>query len=326
MTSINLRAKLLGLMCGIAWAVPSLAATEFTAEQKAVLSAATLTSIREAPELPFVETDFAIAPPGPGRELGTISSLAFDKDGLLYLLQRGDRADPIIVVDRAGKILRSWGKGLFRIPHSIRIDNEGNVWTTDAQSSMIYKFSAQGEKLLEISVGGQPVGSSNFVGTTDIAFGPDGRLFVSDGYGNARILEYAADGRRVREWGVPGNGPGQFNLPHAIVCDANGVLYVADRENGRIQRFDLDGKYLGEWAIGKTYSLKLAGNVLWAGMHAVDQPTGSPGWLAKLDLRTGKILGTVVVPEKFGMHAVEADSQGQPLTIARSRVLWFRAR
>jgi DNA-binding beta-propeller fold protein YncE len=326
MKQLSLHAKLALLACFSACAVPVLAATELTFEQKATASSATLTSIREAPALQLVETDFAITPPRPGWELGTVSSLAFDKDGLLYLLQRGEKADPVLVVDKDGKVIRSWGKGMFRIPHYIRIDTEGNVWTTDAQSSVIYKFSPQGEKLLEISVGEKPAGKNGFVGTTDIAFGPGGRLFVSDGYANARIIEYAADGRRVREWGTAGTGPGELNLPHAIVCDGNGILYVADRENGRIQRLDLEGKYLGQWAIGKTYSLKLSGGVLWAGFHAVDQPTGSPGWLAKIDPRTGAILGTVAVPEKFGMHAVEVDANGQPVTVAKNRILWFRNR
>lgn len=324
MTSPTWRSRLVLLACLAGCNLPAPAATQLTVEQKATESAMTLEAVLAAPALPLVETDFAITPPSPEWELGTVSSLAFDQNGLLYLLQRGAKADPIVVVDPAGKVVRSWGKGMFRIPHYIRIDPEGNVWTTDAQSSVIYKFSAHGEKLMEITVGEQPEGKNGFVGTTDIAFGPGGRLFVSDGYGNARVLEYSADGRRIRQWGTAGTGVGQFNLPHAIVCDANGILYVADRENGRLERFDLDGHYLGEWPIGKTYSLKLAGGVLWAGMHAVDQPTGSPGWLAKIDPATGKILGTVRVPEKFGMHAVEADSQGQPLTVAGSHVLWFR--
>src|SRR5262249_27118564 len=158
---------------------------------------------------------------------------------------------------RDGRVLRSWGKGLYKIPHSIRVDPQGNIWTTDAASSLVLKFTPQGKKLLEIAVGGQPAHpASPFCGTTDIAFGPDGRMFVSDGSATASILEYTADGRRVREWGTPGTGPGQFHLPHGIAVDENGIVYVADRENGRIQRFDLEGHYLGEWSnLGKTFSL-----------------------------------------------------------------------
>jgi sugar lactone lactonase YvrE len=149
---------------------------------------------------------------------------------------------------------------LYKIPHSIRIDPVGNVWTTDAESSTILKFTPEGQKLLQIDVGEQPpVRRSHFVGTTDIAFGPRERLFIADGYGNARVLEYAPDGKRVRQWGTPGSGPGQFRLPHGITLDHDNIIYVADRENGRVQKFDLDGKFLGEWPLGRTYSVRASG-------------------------------------------------------------------
>lgn len=297
-----------------------------TADQIARQGSATLQSIRDAPALPLVATNLVVKPPADGWVLGTVSSLSFDKEGRLYLLQRGDKADPIVVVDPGGNVVRSWGKGLFELPHYIRIDPEGNVWAIDAHSSVVYKFTPDGRQLLKIAVGGQAAGPTYFVGATDIAFCPGGRLFISDGYANARVVEYTPAGERVREWGVPGTGPGQFNLPHAIVCDSNNVLYVADRENGRIQRFDADGRLLSDWPIGKTYSMKLAAGALWAGVHGVDQPTGSPGWLVKLDLNTGSILGAVAVPEPFSMHAIEVDREGQPLTTANSGVLWFRSR
>jgi streptogramin lyase len=314
------------LVVGCCAAAAASAASVLTPEQIVQAGAATVQAIREAPALPLVQTNFMIKPPTAGWELGAVSSLAFGQDGLLYLLQRGAKADPIVVVDAGGNVVRSWGKGLFELPHYIRVDSDGNVWTTDAHSSVVYKFTPEGVQLLKIEVGGQVAGPSPFVGITDIAFCPDGRLFVSDGYANARVVEYTAAGHRVREWGVPGIGPGEFNLPHAIVCDASNVLYVADRENGRIQRFDPDGRFLSEWSVGKTYSLKLAGGALWAGVHGVDQPTGSPGWLVKLDRRTGKILSVVAVAEPFSMHAVEVDRDGQPLTTAKSGVLWFRPR
>ena len=130
----------------------------------------------------------------------------------------------------------------------------------------------------------------------------------------------------MREWGNPGTGPGEFRLPHAIVIDSSGIVYVADRENGRIQRFTLDGAYLGEWKIGKTYSLKLDGNAIWAGMHPVDEPTSSPGWLVKLDRQSGVVLGYVSVPEKSGLHSVEVTHTGEPMTVVANHVMWFRAR
>ena len=161
---------------------------------------------------------------------------------------------------------------MYTMPHAIRIDPQGNVWTTDAASSMVYKFSPEGKKLMEIEIGGQPTPCQSssitkaptFCSTTDIAFAPNGHLFISDGYANARILEYTPDGKKVREWGSRGTGPGQFYIPHSIQIDENNIIYVADRENGRIQRFDLRGKYLGEWAqYGKTFGLKLEKDALW---------------------------------------------------------------
>ncbi|MEI9972567.1 MAG: peptidyl-alpha-hydroxyglycine alpha-amidating lyase family protein [Ignavibacteriota bacterium] len=245
--------------------------------------------IEATPTLPFDGVHFVAQAPGAGWDSGMVSWLAIDRQGLIYELQRGDKADPVLVLDRNGKVLRSWGKGNYTIPHSIRIDPDGNIWTVDAGASVVFKYSPAGEKLMTITVGEAPQTRSQFNGTTDIAFGPGGRLFISDGYGNARILEYTAEGRRVKQWGHAGTGPGEFHLPHAIQIGKDGTIYVADRENGRIQKFDLDGNYLGEIAqLGRTYSLKLVGDVLWAGMQPLGEPTGAPGWVVKSTRRAGR--------------------------------------
>jgi hypothetical protein len=289
--------------------------------------------IEASPKLPLEQTDLVIKLPK-GEELGMVSWLARDaKTGVTWLIQRGDRADPVIAVDKEGRVLHSFGKGLYKIPHAIRLDPEGNVWTVDADSSTVIKFSPKGEKLLEIDVGGQPEPAISafrgaFRGATDIAFAPKGRIFISDGYANARILEYTADGRKVREWGSAGTGPGQFHLPHSIVADESNMLYVADRENGRIEKFDLDGKFLGEIPnLGRTYSLKLGANgTLWAGMQPLNEPPGSPGWIVMLDRKTGKILGYTAVSERAGLHSVEDAGEGQPMTDIGNRVVWFKRR
>jgi len=302
------------------------APAELSPEAKTKAGAETRRMIQAAPKLPLSETELAVSGAGAGFELGMVSWVALDGKGTIYLLQRGDKADPVIAADLHGRVLRSWGKGLFKLPHAIRIDPAGNIWTVDANSSMVYKFTPAGQKLLEISVGGQPPETrSPFVGATDVAFGPHGRIFISDGYRNARILEYTAEGRKVREWGKPGIGPGEFRLPHSIVVGPNRIIYVADRENGRVERFTLDGRFIGEWRIGKTYSLKLAGDVLWAGMHPVDEPTASPGWLVKLDPKNGAVLGSVEVPDKSGLHSVDVAPTGEPITVVANHVMWFRA-
>src|SRR5580700_3225827 len=170
-------------------------------------------AISGAPRLPVEQVPVTVRMPNT-QSLGTVSSVAGDAKGAIYILQRGDKADPVIVVDHEGRILRSWGKGMYTVPHSIRIDPAGNIWTVDAGSSVVLKFSPEGRKLQEIDVGevapAEKCAFPTLCGTTDISFGPNGRLFISDGYGNARILEYSADGKRVKVWGSAGTGPGQF--------------------------------------------------------------------------------------------------------------------
>jgi streptogramin lyase len=275
-------------------------------------AAALRATITAATRLPLDATRIAPVPPRAGWEIGMVSWVAADRSGLVYLLQRGERADPIVVIDRRGRVVRSWGAGLYVMPHAIRIDPQGHVWTTDAASSKVIEFAADGTKLLEIAVGGQPSPCrNNFCGTTDVAFAPNGHLFISDGYANARVLEYTRDGTKVREWGTPGTGPGQFRLPHSIQIDDDGLVYVADRENGRVQRFTQDGTYVSEWnTFGKTFSLKSDRGAMWLATQQRNEPNLSPGWLMKVDRNTGAVLGYV---EVTGVHGMEAMADGELL-------------
>jgi len=199
------------------------------------------------------------------------------------------------------------------------------LWTVDAASSTVIKYSPLGKKLKTIIVGEQPNNGSPFSGTTDIAFGPNGRIFIADGYGNARVLEYTAEGRSVKQWGKHGNGAGEFNLPHAIQIDRQDIIYVADRENGRIEKFDLNRDFLGEFVhLGRTYSLKLTDGALWATTGPFDQPPGAPGWVVKLDPRSGEILGHLDVPEGRSGHSIELMPSGEPLVTVGNELLWFK--
>jgi DNA-binding beta-propeller fold protein YncE len=268
-------------------------------------NAALVAMLKDIPALPMARVPVTVqAPLQDGWALGMVSWIAADRNGLVYLLQRGDKADPVIVLDQSGKVVRSWGKGMFTTPHAIRIDPQGNVWTTDAASSMVYKFSPEGKTLLQIDVGGQPTPCGNFCSTTDVAFAPDGNLLIADGYRNARILEYTTDGKKLREWGSAGSGPGQFRLPHSIQVDAAGIVYVADRENGRIQRFDRTGKFLGEWSqYGKTFGLTLAGDAIW--LSTIPRgPNSAPGWLIKVDRASGTLRGYVASAGNHGMDVM----------------------
>jgi DNA-binding beta-propeller fold protein YncE len=262
--------------------------------------------------LGYRHTRLAVIPPREGWQLGLVSWIAAGRDGETYLLHRGQDADPIVAINDSGRVLRSWGKGLFVMPHGIRVDPDGNVWTTDAASSMVRKFRPDGTLLMTIEVGGQPSPCrNNFCSTTDIGFGPNGRLFVADGYANGRVVEYTHEGRKVREWGSLGTGPGQMRVVHSIVVAPEGVIYVADRENGRIQRFDLDGNLIGTWTgFGKTFSLALDGDAIWLTTQPRNDPNFSPGWLAKVDRATGTLIGYV---DSAGGHGLAVTPSGDLL-------------
>jgi hypothetical protein len=291
------------------------------------IPASTLKARVEAtPTLPYQASHLVAQPPRAGWESGAVSWVALGPNGLIYELQRGEHADPILVLDRTGRVLRSWGAGDFKLPHSLRLDPAGNVWAVDASSSQLIQYSPEGKKLLTISVGEQPDTGSPFNGTTDVAFAKNGHLFITDGYGNARVLEYSADGKRLNQWGKAGNGPGEFNLPHALQIAEDGTIYVADRENGRIESFDQRGHYLGEISgLGRIYSLKLAGNVLWASIASPDQPVGTPGWLVKLDRHSGAMLGHLNLLEARTGHTVDVSRTGEPVATLGNELLWFRA-
>jgi sugar lactone lactonase YvrE len=295
-------------------------ATAQTEEQAIALR----TLISKSPRSTLQSTPLAIQPPSLDWTTDYVSSAAVGRDGTVYVLHRNLKVDPVVAIDSKGRIVRSWGRGLYTNPHSVRIDPEGNVWTVDSGSSVVLKFSPEGKQLLRFEIGELPQSSRGTRGAADIAFA-SGRVFIADGYGNARVLEYDSQGRRVRQWGTAGTGPGQFNLPHSIAA-RDGILYVADRQNGRIQRFNLDGEYLGEWNhLGKTFSISTApdGN-LWIGTHPRNVVNEAPGWVVNVERSTGKVLGYVDSP---GLHSVDAttgDVLSDPGRGNANRVVWFR--
>ena len=276
-----------------------------------------LERVRNAPRMALDLSEIVVNPPSEDWEMARVSSVAAGPDGLIYVLHRpSPDADAVVVLDRSGNVKGSWGKGLYSIPHSIRVDPSGNVWTVDAGNSHIYKFSPDGEQLLHINVGQMPDKEGQFRGAADIAFTSDGHLYVADGYGNSRVLEYDAMGERMREGGQLGRdeakgGPGEFRIVHGIAIDNEDIIYVADRENGRIQRFQRDGTYLGTWdGLGKVYALFFDGSVLWAGVQRLDQPNGSQGWLLRLNTDDGKVIDLIAIPET---HSISVTKQGEPL-------------
>ncbi len=301
------------------------ATAQTTAQTSTSSDAALQRHIDDSPTLPFQEEHFHFHASSPGWETHFASGVAADGKGIIYVIQRGDKADPILAFDMHGNLLRSWGRGDFTLPHSLRVDPAGNIWAVDAGASLVIEYSPAGKKLLTIDVGQAPDNVGAFRGATDVAFASNGHVFIADGYGNARILEYAADGRRIREWGHFGSGPGEFHLPHAIEVSTRGIVYAADRENGRIEVFDVQGKFLREFdELGRCYSLKLANDKLWASMGPMGKDPGAPGWLVQLDPQSGRIVGHIDIPEARVGHQIDILSSGEPVVTAGDELLLFR--
>jgi DNA-binding beta-propeller fold protein YncE len=188
-----------------------------------------------------------------------VAAVATDAQDRVYVFNRGEH--PVMVFNRDGTFLTSWREGLFARPHGIFIGADDTVYCTDDRGHSVRKFTPEGKLLLSLGVFGTPsnTGATSmdyrtilragppFHYPTNLAVSTEGELYVSDGYGNARVHKFSPDGRLLFSWGEPGNGPGQFHLPHGIAVDRQGIVYVADRENSRIQLFTSDGAYLSEW-------------------------------------------------------------------------------
>jgi streptogramin lyase len=208
---------------------------------------------------------------------GELAAVATTKQGTILVLHRG--AHPLLEFDPSGNFLRSWGDGMIgegkvtavppedRAPgtsaysavygpagchscgaHSVRVDPEGNVWVVDATSHVVYKMSGPGKVLMQLGEKGvSGTDTAHFNLPTDVAFAPNGDIYVTDGYDSARVVKYSATGEYLLQWGKRGAGPGEFQLPHNVVVDRQGRVYVTDRENQRIEVFDDHGKFLEEW-------------------------------------------------------------------------------
>ena len=178
---------------------------------------------------------------------GQMPGIAVDTQDQVYIFTRSQPAVQVYQAD--GMFLHAWNIEDFSGAHYIRIGPEGNVWTANIKNHVVRKYSPKGKLLLTLGeVGRAGADQRHFDKPTDMAVLPTGDIFVSDGYGNRRIIHFDATGKYVKQWGEAGSKPGQFALPHSIVADSHGRLYVADRENARIQVFDTKGKLLAVWA------------------------------------------------------------------------------
>jgi DNA-binding beta-propeller fold protein YncE len=225
---------------------------------------------KEVAEWPAEVPSAAGTPAGPWNFI-QVSGVAVDGQGHVLVLHRG--AHPILEFESNGKFLRSWGDGMFsegkvvaiaprdRVPghalysavygpagcdscgaHSIRVDPENNIWVVDAPGQVVYKMDSQGKIILQLGRKGVA-----FNLPTDVAFAPNGDFYITDGYAGARVVKFSRDGKYLLEWGKRGTGPGEFELPHNVVVDSGGTVYVSDRETRRIEVFDSSGHFLRQW-------------------------------------------------------------------------------
>jgi sugar lactone lactonase YvrE len=194
-----------------------------------------------------------------GWSHGDVAGVASDSRDRVYVFNRSEH--PVIVYDRDGRFLGSWGEGVFTRPHGITITGD-DVYCVDDTDHTVRKFTTDGKLLQTLGRPNEPSDSGYVAGTdlqtiargagpfnrpTRLSVAPDGSLYVSDGYGNARVHRFSPSGELIDSWGQPGPAPGQFNLPHSVWVHTDGRVFVCDRENDRVQIFSPTGEYLDAW-------------------------------------------------------------------------------
>jgi DNA-binding beta-propeller fold protein YncE len=245
----------------------------------------------------------------PGFSWPEVAGVATDSQNRVFVFNRGEH--PVIIFDRDGNFVRSWGEGQFVRPHGLTIGPDDAVYCSDDLGHVVRKFTPDGRLLLTLGTG-QPsdTGATSmdfrtirraappFHYPTNLALSAAGEMYVSDGYGNARVHKFAPDGRLLLSWGEPGSGPGQFHLPHGIAVAIDETVYVADRENSRVQIFNRHGKFLGEWTdVARPCQVRVASN--------------GDIYVAELGFRAGMWPGTSAPPGATGGRVSVFETNGR---------------
>lgn len=244
--------------------------------------------------------------------LGETSGVSVDAKDNVWVFNRGKH--PVIQFDKTGKFLRAWEEAPVLSSHGIKVDPDGNVWLVDVAGHSVAKFTAAGRLLMIIANAGRSAGDNDseyaFNRPTGLSFRPDGSFFVSDGYVNSRVVHYSKDGKYIRHWGSKGTGDGQFDIAHDVAIDKQGLVYVADRTNSRVQVFDAQGKFLRKWTdVGQPWGLAYSEKE-----NALYIADGLNNRVVKTNL-DGQVLGQIgefgKAPGTFDFaHHMAVDSEG----------------
>ena len=263
-------------------------------------------------------------------------------DGNIYLLSRclqnscTGRTEPALLkLDPSGRLLLSWGSGMFDFPHGLDLDDAGNVWVADQRGHRVVKFDAQGNTLLTIGERGTAGDPPLLNEPTDVVVAPGGEIFITEGHsfapGANRVSKFAADGTFLMSWGRTGSGPGEFNVPHTIALDSQGRVFVGDRANNRIQIFDQQGTLLDIWyQFGRPSGLAIGDDDRIYVADSESYGTDNPGWKKGIRVgsaRDGSVQSLIedlesTAIEHSGAEGVGVDSAGNVYgAVVRRRML-----
>jgi sugar lactone lactonase YvrE len=271
-----------------------------------------------------------------GRTMGSTAAIDIDRDGRsIWVFERcGGTSQglacaestlaPLLGFDASGKLVKSFGAGMFVSPHGIHVDRQGNIWVTDgtgkgSKGHQVFEFSPDGKVLMTLGKAGVTGdGPDTFNQPSDVYVAPNGDIFVADGHGgnsNARIVKFSKDGTFIKTWGRKGAGPGEFDTPHSLAMDSSGRLFVADRGNSRIQIFGQDGGFMTEWRqFGRPSGIYIDRNdVLYAADTQSDEKT-NPGYQRGIRIgsaKDGKVTALIADADPDGTgEGVAVDAAG----------------
>lgn len=241
------------------------------------------------------ELNYAPVPDWPllpeGWNLGEAPGVAVAPNDTVYVFHRGPR--PLIQFSSSGKFIRFLLEGMVTSAHGVRVDHEDNIWIADHRGHTVLKLNPMGRVVMVLGRRDVPGSNeTNFNQPTDIAVARNGDVYVTDGYGNSRVMKFSRDGKFLLQWGKKGTAEGEFNLPHSVILDAAGQVYVADRENSRIQIFTPDGRFVRQWTgLGSPWGLAITS------AQEIFMADGRNNRVLKLNLE-GQVLGVLGSPGK----------------------------